>query len=305
MAFELNLSRQSAADKETLAALTSRCDEQNEELQKLREDLGELLGLKEKLAKCSELKERLVRTEQWRKKAKKRLEGAIGSMDAASSMSATLDHEVEHLMDVHARLVHQNQSLMQQLSAVLAKFKTLLSAVKVFKLRSERRARIARDWLTSDEPEASSFLGDLTAKMMGAGSMISDEKYRLAAAELGVDFDSFQQIANQKGDEALINLALVLKRESAVLVNPGWDVEEERIWSEKIDEGAQKEALCLDLDKLSLSPPPAPDFPENLALSKLESLCLDLSNLIIDEGKSLQGLAKELSEIEVKPFNIE
>ena len=47
------------------------------------------------------------------------------------------------------------------------------------------------------------------------------------------------------------------------------------------------------------------DIPENLALSKLESLCLDLSNLIIDEEKNLQSLSRELSEIEVEPFKIE
>ena len=47
--------------------------------------------------------------------------------------------------------------------------------------------------------------------------------------------------------------------------------------------GAEKEALCLDLDKLTLSPPSASDIPENLALSKLESFCLDLSNQLIDE----------------------
>ena len=91
---------------------------------------------------------------------------------------------------------------------------------KVYKLRSERRSRIARDWLTSDEHEASSFLGDLTVKMVSVGSMISDEKYRLAAAELGVDFDSLRQTTNQKGDEALTKLAPVLERESAVLVDP-------------------------------------------------------------------------------------
>ncbi|XP_057524313.1 uncharacterized protein LOC130804017 isoform X2 [Amaranthus tricolor] len=294
LSFELNL-----------AALTSRCDDQNEELKKLREDLGELPSLKEKLAKCAELKERLVKTEQWREKAKKQLEGTIGSLDAASSLSATLGHETRRLMDIHARLVYQNQSLMHQVSDDLAKFQTLLSAAKVYKLRSERRAKIARDWLTSDEPEASSFLGDLTAEMMDAGFRISDEKYRLAAAELGINFDSLQQMANQKGDEALTNLASVLERESAVLVDPSWDVEEERAWSEKVDMEAEKEALCLDLDKLALSPPSAPDVPESLALSKLESLCLDLSNLIIDEGKNLQGLSKKLSEIEVEPFNIE
>ena len=99
------MSRQSAADKETLAALASRCDEQNEELKKLREDLGELPGLKEKLAKCAELREHLVRTEQWREKARKQLEGIIGSLDAASNMSATLDHEIGRLMDIHARVL--------------------------------------------------------------------------------------------------------------------------------------------------------------------------------------------------------
>ena len=208
-------------------------------------------------------------------------------------------------MDIHARLVYQNQSLMNQVSEDLAKFKSLLSAPKMYKLRSERRARTARDWLTSDEPEASSFLGDLTAELMDDSFMISDEKYRLAAAELGINFDSLQQTANQKGDEALSNLASALERESAVLIDPSWDEEEKKAWSEKIDEEVEKEALCLDLDKLALSPPSAPNLPESLALSKLESLCLDLSNLIINEGKNLQSLSKDLSEIEVEPFNIE
>ena len=90
-----------------------------------------------------------------------------------------------------------------------------------------------------------------------------------------------------------------------MLVDPSWDVDEERAWLEKVDMEAEKEALCLDLDQLMLSPPSVSDVPENLALSKVESLCLDLSNLIIDEGKNLQGLSKELSEIEVEPFNIE
>ena len=82
----------------------------------------------------------------------------------------------------------------------------------------------------------------------------------------------------------MTNLASILERESVVLVDPNCDVEEERAWSKRVDMGAEKEALCLDLDKLTLSPPSASDTPENLALSKLESLCLDLSNLLIDEG---------------------
>ena len=97
-------------------------------------------------------------------------------------------------------------------------------------LCSKRRVRIARDWLTSDEPEASSFLGDLTAEIMDASPRISDEKYRLAAAELSINFDSLRQMAKQKGDEALTNLTSILERESVVLVDPSWDVEEERAW---------------------------------------------------------------------------
>ena len=112
-------------------------------------------------------------------------------------------------------------------------------------------------------------------------------------------------MANQKGDKALSNLASALEREAVVLVDPSWDAEEEKAWSEKVDEGAEKEALCLDLDKFTLSHPSAPDISESLALSKLESLCLNLSNLIIDEGKNLQSLSKELSEIKMEPFNIE
>ena len=76
----------------------------------------------------------------------------------------------------------------------------------------------------------------------------------------------------------MTNLASILERESAVLIDPRWDVEEERAWLEKVDMEGEKEALCLDLDKLTLTPSSASDVPENLALSKLESLCLDLSN---------------------------
>ena len=71
----------------------------------------------------------------------------------------------------------------------------------------------------------------------------------------------------------MTNLASILERESAVLIDPRWDVEEERAWLEKVDMEGEKEALCLDLDKLTLTPSSASDVPENLALSKLEGLC--------------------------------
>ena len=122
-------------------------------------------------------------------------------------------------MDVHDQLVHQNQYLGKQVLEDMEKYRVLLEAAKVHKLRSERRTRIAQGWLTSDEPEASSFFGDLTSEMMNASSLISDERYRLAAAELGVDFEALQSLAKDKGDEAIQNLASILEQESAVLVN--------------------------------------------------------------------------------------
>lgn len=97
LSYELNLHRQSAVDRETMKALTARCDEQNEELRKLREELGELPGLKEKIARCEDLKSRLFQTEQWREKAKKQLEISIGNLDKLTGFSATLGHEVEGL----------------------------------------------------------------------------------------------------------------------------------------------------------------------------------------------------------------
>ena len=42
------------------------------------------------------------------------MEGTIGSLDAASNMSTTLGHETGRLMDIHARLVYQNQSLVSK-----------------------------------------------------------------------------------------------------------------------------------------------------------------------------------------------
>jgi predicted nucleic acid-binding Zn-ribbon protein len=91
--------RQSAAKKETMEALTARCDEQNEELRKLKEELGELPGLREKVARSEELKSRLLKTEQWREAAKKQLEVSIGNLDKASCLSATLGHEFGELVD--------------------------------------------------------------------------------------------------------------------------------------------------------------------------------------------------------------
>lgn len=141
--------------------------------------------------------------------------------------------------------------------------------------------------------------------MMEGSALISEETFRLAAATLGVDYDSLLKVAQEKRDEALENLEEQLERESAVLVDAEWDAKEREEWPKKVDEEQEKEALSLDLEKLSLSIPSLPEPLPNLPLPKLDDLCLDLSNLVIDVGKSLQGLCKDPPEPEAEPFNVE
>jgi chromosome segregation ATPase len=90
-----------------MEALTARCDEQNEELRKLKEQLGELPGLREKVARCDELKSRLLRTEQWREAALEQLESSIGNLDKATGLSATLGHGVSNLVDAYNKFDSQ------------------------------------------------------------------------------------------------------------------------------------------------------------------------------------------------------
>lgn len=108
----------------------------------------------------------------------------------------------------------------------LKKFKLLLDVAKIHKLHSERQARNARDLLTSDEPEAATFLDNLTHEMMETSAMISKETFRLAAMALGIDFDSLLQMAREKRNDALANLHEKLERESAILVDAKWDAKE-------------------------------------------------------------------------------
>lgn len=80
-----------------------------------------------------------------------------------------------------------------------------------------------------------------------------------------------------------------------VLVNTKWDAQEREDWQRKVDEEAEKEALCLDLEKLTITSSSVPEPPQNLSVSQLKNLSLDLTNLLIDEGKRLQLLHKDLS----------
>lgn len=167
----------------------------------MQEELRELPSLKEKLANCAELKNRLIRTEQWRERAKKRLEETAANLDKATGLFATIGHAVSCLIDTHAKLVHENQFLNKQVLDDIEKYNAVLEVARIYKMLFEKRAKIPKDWLRSDDPEAVSFLGSLTTEMMDASTLISDERYRLAVTELGMDYDTLSNVAKGKGTE--------------------------------------------------------------------------------------------------------
>ena len=74
---------------------------------------------------------------------------------------------------------------------------------------------------------------------------------------------------------------------------------------EKVTDEQEKETLLLDFEKLTVTTPVVPKLPKKLTLSMLANTCLDLSNLIIDEAKNLQGLSKDLAGIKDEPFRVE
>lgn len=93
----------------------------------------------------------------------------------ATGLSVTIGNDVSCLIDTHARLVHENQFLNKQVLDDIDKYNVVLEVARIYKMFFERRARNAKDWLKSDDPEAVDFLENLTTEMMDASALISDE----------------------------------------------------------------------------------------------------------------------------------
>lgn len=60
-------------------------------------------------------------------------------------------------------------------------------------------------------------MAKLSGEMIHNGLQLEVEAYRLAAVELGVDFDRLASLARSKRDEALSNLSAIFKKASATL----------------------------------------------------------------------------------------
>lgn len=98
--------------------------------------------------------------------------------------------------------MHENQFLNKQVLEDIEKYNVVLEVARTFKMMFERWAMNAKDWLKSDDSEAVNFLGSLKTEMMDASTLISDERYRLAATKLGMDYDTLSTVAKEKGSEA-------------------------------------------------------------------------------------------------------
>ena len=97
---------------------------------------------------------------------------------------------------------------------------------EVHKLRSERKAQIAKDWLSSNECGA--FMAKLSGEMINNGILLEAEAHRLAAAELRVDTEKLASLVKSKKNEALANLSEIFTRESETLNDAAWEAEEQK-----------------------------------------------------------------------------
>lgn len=75
----------------------------------------------------------------------------------------------------------------------MRKVELVADAAKYYKLRSERKGRIAKEWLSS--VDCGAFMAKLSGEMINNGIQMEAEAHRLAAIELGVDPDKLASLA--------------------------------------------------------------------------------------------------------------
>lgn len=87
----------------------------------------------------------------------------------------------------------------------------LTNVAKYFKLKSERRGRMTKGWLSLEDCGA--FMAKLSVEMIHNGILLEAEAHRLAAEELGVHAEILASLGQTKRDQALMNLTVVFDKE--------------------------------------------------------------------------------------------
>lgn len=147
---------------------------------------------KERLAKCKELSERLALAEKRRGRIKESLNFASQSLDQASSASMNICRNMARMLEVHDKLISENEQVTKVVMEDMDRFERVLDAAKIYKLRSERKFHIARQWLDSEAVVP--LLTALSQEMMNTGALVEVEKFKLASARMGVDFPKLLEL---------------------------------------------------------------------------------------------------------------
>jgi hypothetical protein len=127
--------------------------------------------------------------DKWKGRIKEALDLAGQSLDQATSLSAKIHAEVTRMLACHDKLVSENEQVIKVVMEDMDRFERVLDAAKVYKLRSEKTAFLARQWLNSDA--VTPLLTALSEEMMNTGALVEVEKFKLAAQKMGIDFPSF------------------------------------------------------------------------------------------------------------------
>lgn len=185
----------------------------------------------------------------------------------------------------------------------MGKVELLSEATKYYKLKSERRGRIAKDWLNLED--CGPFMAKLFGEMISNGILLEAEAHRLAAVEQGIDLEKLAYLAKSKRDEPLSNLTSVFIKESAALNDSEWDAEEHRAWSQRINSDLEERVTKTDWTSLSFEVQVIPQVPDRSILSTLEQRCSDLSGNLMTEKEAISDLASELDAKEPLTFDFE
>ena len=159
MIFETTKMQQDEVNQETILSLTSQIEEQNDKAAKQAETFSKLTT---RLEKCKGLIEHLELAEKWRSRLKEVLQKTGGKLENFASVAINVAHDAAVLLDEKKKI------------------EMLVDAAKVHKLRSQRKARITKDWLASDECGA--FMAKLFGEMFNNDILLKAEAHRLVAA---------------------------------------------------------------------------------------------------------------------------
>lgn len=114
-------------------------------------------------------------------------------LDQAFEVSTKICQDVARMLEIHEKLVSQNEQVIKTVMEDIDRFEMVLDAAKVYKLQSERSSFIARQWLNSEAMTL--LLTALSQEMINTGALVEVEKFKLVAQKMGIDFPKLLEMS--------------------------------------------------------------------------------------------------------------